>query len=122
LSALKDPLRDRDNKMSDSFQTFVIDQLRELGRIECRAMFGGHGLYHERVFFGILHKGRLYFKTDSAARADYIEWRMRPFRPNRKMTLKSYYEVPPEIAEDSDQLVAWASRAIRVQSPARRKH
>jgi DNA transformation protein len=107
--------------MSNSFHTFVVDQLRELGRIESRAMFGGHGLYHERVFFGILYKGRLYFKTDSTGRSDYIEREMKAFCPNRKMTLKNYYEVPPEIVEDPDQLVAWAVRAIRAQSPARRK-
>ena len=50
---------------TDSFPAFVQDQLHALGDVECRAMFGGRGLYHRGVFFGILFKGRLYFKTDA---------------------------------------------------------
>jgi DNA transformation protein len=37
---------------------------------------------------------------------------MKPFRPNRKQTLKTYYEVPVEIVEDAEQLIEWAQRAI----------
>jgi len=48
----------------DSFKDYVVDQLRELGNVDCRAMFGGYGLYRSDNFFGILHKGRLYFKTN----------------------------------------------------------
>ncbi len=29
----------------DSFITFVLDQLGDLDEVDCRAMFGGHGLY-----------------------------------------------------------------------------
>ena len=31
---------------------------------------------------------------------------MKPFRPNAKQTLKSYYQVPVEIIEDADELAA----------------
>ena len=47
----------------DWFRDFVLDQLNELPGLTHRAMFGGYGLYCGRVFFGIVHKGRLYFKT-----------------------------------------------------------
>lgn len=95
----------------DSFKDFVLDQLAGLPGVTCRAMFGGFGLYKGPVFFGIIHKGRLYFKTDEASRADYRERGMQPFRPNRKQTLKSYYEVPVDVTEDAEQLAAWATRA-----------
>lgn len=75
-------------------------------------MFGGHGLYQGEVFFGIIHKGRLYFKTDQASRAAYVQRGMKPFRPNAKQTLKTYYEVPVEIIEDDEQLTTWAGRAV----------
>ncbi|MEC4670992.1 MAG: TfoX/Sxy family protein [Nitrospirota bacterium] len=48
----------------DSFKEFVLDQLAAMESVTCRAMFGGFGLYRQGVFFGILHKGRLYFKTN----------------------------------------------------------
>jgi DNA transformation protein len=102
------------NRGRDSFKDFVLDQLSGLGGVACRSMFGGYGLYRSEVFFGIIHKGRLYFKTDETNRAAYRERGMKPFRPNRKQTLTSYYEVPVEIVEDQDQLVAWAERSVRV--------
>jgi DNA transformation protein and related proteins len=96
----------------DFFKDFVLDQLSELRGVSCRAMFGGYGLYRGEVFFAIVHKGRLYFKTTEASRAPYIKKGMKPFRPNAKQMLKTYYEVPVDIIEDTDQLTAWAGTAV----------
>lgn len=99
----------------DSFKDFVLDQLVPLDDIEARRMFGGYGLYQDETFFGILHKGRLYFKVDESTVAAYRKHRMKPFRPNANQTLKSYYEVPVEILEDADELREWANTAIGCQ-------
>lgn len=98
---------------NDSFKDFVLDQLDGLRGVTCRSMFGGYGLYRGEVFFGIIHKGRLYFKTDDAGREAYRQRGMKPFRPNAKQTLKTYYEVPVEIVEDQEQLTEWAMQASR---------
>lgn len=79
-------------------------------------MFGGYGLYQGKIFFGILYKGRLYFKTDASTRHSYLEMGMKPFRPNAKMTLKTYYEVPADIIEDPDQLMEWATKGIQCRA------
>jgi len=97
----------------DAYKTFVLDQLGQLGGVTCRAMFGGYGLYQRTVFFGIIYKGRLYFKTTSTSRAAYLKKGMKPFRPSAKQTLKTYYEVPLDIIEDQDELSAWAKKAVR---------
>jgi len=97
----------------DGFKDFVLDQLSGLRSVTCRAMFGGYGLYRGDVFFGIIHKSRLYFKTDETSRAAYRAQGMQPFRPNAKQTLTTYYEVPVDIVEDQEQLIAWAERAAR---------
>jgi DNA transformation protein and related proteins len=103
-------------KMKDeSFKEFVLDQLRELDDIEAQRMFGGYGLYRDETFFGIIHKGRLYFKIDDSTVGEYRKRKMKPFRPNAKQTLKSYYQVPVEILEDAGQLARWAKQAIRCQ-------
>ena len=97
---------------SDSFQDFVLDQLANVSGVESRAMFGGRGFYCGRTLFGIVFKGRLYFRTTAATRPDYTSRGMKPFRPSTKQTLKSYHEVPAEILEDRAALAAWAGRAI----------
>ena len=106
---------------NDSFKDFVMDQLSDLRAVACRAMFGGYGLYRGEVFFGIIHKGRVYFKTDEAARQNYRDRGMKPFRPNAKQTLTSYYEVPVDIIEDQEQLTAWAEQATRSKGSGRRR-
>lgn len=100
----------------ESFKDFVLDQLRRLDGLDCRAMFGGFGLYWGDEFFGIIHKSRLYFKTDSKTLHSYLEAGMKPFRPNTKQTLKSYYEVPVDVIEDADQLVTWAKKALQCKA------
>ena len=103
----------------DSFKEFVLDQLCGLGAVSCRAMFGGYGLYQGATFFGIIFKGRLYFKTDSTTQPRYREMGMAPFRPSAKQTLKTYYEIPADILEDPDQLIMWARQAIHTAAGSR---
>ncbi|MGH9429807.1 MAG: TfoX/Sxy family protein, partial [Terriglobia bacterium] len=76
--------------------------------VTCRAMFGGYGLSYNKKFFGIIHKGRLYFKVTPATLPAYRAHGMKPFRPNAKQTLKSFYEVPVDVIEDTDTFVVWA--------------
>ncbi len=98
----------------DSFKEFILDHLSGFEGINCRAMFGGHGIYCNGIFFGIIHKGRLYFKTNDKTRPEYIDEGMKPFRPNVKQTLKNYYEVPVDVMEDPDRLVDWAVKVISI--------
>ena len=103
----------------DSFRDFVLDQLSGLDDVEARRMFGGCGLYQDEIFFGIIHKGRLYFKIDESTVGEYRKRKMKPFRPNPKQTLKSYYQVPVDVIEDADQLCRWAKTAIGCQMKKR---
>lgn len=95
----------------DGFKDFVLDQLADLRGLTCRAMFGGYGLSRRGKFFGIIHKGRLYFKITPETVGLYKEQGMQPFRPNAKQTLKSFYEVPADIVEDAEGLATWANEA-----------
>ena len=97
----------------DGFKDYVLDQLANLHGVTCRAMFGGYGLYQQGTFFGIIHKGRLYFKTDRITAARYCDRGMKPFKPSTAQTLKNYYEVPVEVLEVADDLTAWASQATQ---------
>ena len=99
-------------KQNDSFREFVLDQLKDAGGVVARAMFGGHGLYHGDAFFGIIFNGRLYFKTNASTLASYRERGMKPFRPNARQMLKSYYEVPVDVIEEPDLLAEWAQAAV----------
>ena len=96
---------------NDGLKNFVLDQLTDLRSLTARAMFGGYGLYHRSTFFGIIHNGRLYFKVTTSTLSRYTDHGMKPFRPNAKQTLKSFYEVPIDILEDAEALTQWATDA-----------
>ncbi len=99
-------------KKEPRFPKFVLDQIRGMPVVTCRAMFGGYGLYQNGRFFGIIHKSRLYFKTHDWTKEHYVQQGMKPFRPNRSQTLKNYYEVPADVIEDPDCLITWAQDAV----------
>jgi DNA transformation protein len=107
--------------VSDGFKSFVLDQLEELGDVTPRSMFGGVGLYHGDVFFGILARDTLYLKVDDRNRRDYEEAGMSPLQPyaGRASRPRSepggtmrYYAVPLEVLESPIELAAWARKAI----------
>ena len=100
-----------------------LDQLRGVPEVRARAMFGAHGLYSGKHFFGILDGGRLYFRTDARTQVGYEVRGMKQFTYElRGRVLKmSYYEVPPEVLEDAAELAVWASQAIKAKTDTPRR-
>lgn len=98
-----------------SFLDFVLEQLAEARQLKVRAMFGGHGLYLGSSFFGIVHKGTLYLRTDEASRPAYLKKGSRPFNPKKVKQLHRYYEVPSEVLEEAEILLEWAKAAAKTQ-------
>jgi DNA transformation protein len=99
---------------SNEYLEYVLEQLSGLPDVRSRRMFSGAGLYQDEVFFGLLFRETLYFKVDDSNRPDYESRGMAQFRPyeDRPLLSFSYYEVPAEVLEDRDQLLAWARRSV----------
>jgi DNA transformation protein and related proteins len=91
----------------------ILDRLASLGEVTSRPMFGGHGFYWRGVIFAISYRERLYLKVNDQSRPAFEALGMGPFRPNDRQTLKSYYEVPQIVLDDTEELLAWAGEAIR---------
>ena len=76
-------------------------------------MFGGGGLFLDGTMFCLIADDVLYMKADGINRGDFESAGMPPFEYDRGggTIAMSYFEVPPDVMEDSDQLVAWARLA-----------
>jgi DNA transformation protein and related proteins len=97
-----------------------VDRILELvDGSSARKMFGGVGIYAEGAMFGIALAERLYLKVDDESRAEFEELGSGPFKPNERQTLKSFYEVPDQVAADDAELAAWAHRAVEAARSAR---
>jgi DNA transformation protein and related proteins len=106
--------RFRSLKVSDGFKSFVLSQLEELGEVGARSMFGGVGLYHRDVFFGIMASDTLYLKVGDSNRADYDRAGMKAFTPypGRGAGVMTYGSVPLAVLESARELAEWARKAI----------
>ncbi|MFT5286639.1 MAG: DNA transformation protein [Planctomycetota bacterium] len=108
--------------MSQEDLDYVLGQLSQFPGVVSRPMFGGQGLYQEGVFFGLLDRsGQLFFHTDKASRAQYIEAGSEGFRPGgESKTMPRYWEVPQEVLDAPTQLADWAEVA-RVSAAERKR-
>lgn len=111
-------------KINDSYIAYIVDQLEHLGMVTVKKMFGGAGLYHDGIIFGVMADDILYFKVDNSNRADYEKVGMNPFKPfEDKPMIMPYYEVPPEVIENKENLASWALKALAVSrcSPSKKR-
>jgi DNA transformation protein len=106
--------------VSDNFLAYILEQLADLGRVHSRRMFGGVGIYSGEFFIGLLVDNTLYLRADDSNRDDYLRRAMLPFRPfrDRPEYSMSYYQVPADVIEDAEALVAWATKSVRAAAAA----
>jgi DNA transformation protein len=113
---------------SESFQEFLKDQLAGFGPVTIRRMFGGAGVYADSVMFALIADDTLYLKADDKTAPSFEAEGMEPFTyetKGRKPIAMSYWEIPPRLLEEPDELAEWARAAHRIacatKKPARKK-
>ncbi len=107
--------------VSRDFLDFVLEQLRNSGRVVSRRMFGGAGLYLDGLFFALVSDDQLYFKVGDANRPRYEEAGSRPFVPfpDKPERVMGYWQVPADVLEDPEVLRNWVREACAVALAAR---
>ncbi len=109
---------------SDSaYVAHVLDLLSRLGGVSARKMFGGYGLYRQGVMFALVYEDVLYLKTDQTTRDDYAAAGAEPFtyeHASGKTVEMPYWEAPPHLFDDPEEMVRWAQRAVAVATRTRR--
>ena len=97
-----------------------LDYLRELMRgggyaVVSRAMFGGHGLYVDGLFFGIVDDDVLYLRVDAGNRAAFEAHDSAPFEfmtKEGKRQAMRYLRAPDEALERPDAMGQWVRLAV----------
>ena len=100
--------------VSQSYRTYVLEQLGRVNPVTSKSMFGGVGIYSGGFFFGLISQDRLYFEVDDDTRPEFE----RPFRPFAEDHAMGYYKVPADVI-DPTQLVSWMHKAILVAKKAK---
>lgn len=101
-------------KKDDGFIEFLRELLEPLGVASARRMFGGHGIYCDGLFIGIVVDGRLYLKVDGGTEQAFTRAGSAPFVYESKgePVRMSYWSVPEEALDSPEQMRPWAKLAI----------
>ena len=103
------------------------DLFAPFGEVQIRRMFGGHGVFHEGIMFGLIVDDVLYLKADPVNLPDFEALGLGQFtfvRQGRVVGLP-YYLAPEEALDDPWEAARWARRSfdaalrIRVEREAR---
>jgi DNA transformation protein len=102
------------------------DLFASFGRIVVRRMFGGEGLFHDGVMFGLVFDDRIFLKTSEESRKAFIAEGLKPFTYQMKKgegILTSYYALPDRLYDDPEELAEWVRTAFTValKSPTAQK-
>jgi DNA transformation protein len=102
---------------------FLHEVFEEFGHIHARRMFGGYGIYHNDIMFGLVADDSLYLKVNESTRTSFISRGLGPFEYNKNgKTIKmSYYLAPEEVFEDKQEAARWAFLAYGVALELRQK-
>ncbi|OGA42268.1 MAG: hypothetical protein A3G24_17585 [Betaproteobacteria bacterium RIFCSPLOWO2_12_FULL_62_13] len=106
---------------SPEFVEHVLELLAPLGRVAARRMFGGHGLYCDGVFFGIIADDMLYLKADGENRAEFERAGCEIFSYARqgKIARLNFYRAPEEAMDAPHLMLPWARSALAAALRAR---
>jgi len=115
-----------DVEVSGEFMSQFVEFLHEVfeafGSISTRKMFGGYGVYHQDLMFGLVADDQLYLKVDQHTRAKFEARGLTAFQYQRgeKQINMSYFLAPEEIYDDKQQAAEWARLAFSVAQKRKR--
>ena len=109
--------------VTEGFKDFVTELLGGVGPVTIRNMFGGAGVYADGVIFAILVDDVLYLKADEVSQAAFENEGMGPFtyRSGKGHVAMRYWEVPPRLLEEPEELASWAREAHRIAHAGKAK-
>ena len=97
-----------------TFGEFLQDELRPLGQVTVRRMFGGAGVYCDGLMFGLVADDTLYFRVDDGNRGAFEAEGLAPFTYDGKgrTVVLPYWRVPERLFDEPEEMVAWARAAL----------
>lgn len=110
-------------KAESQFVALVLEQMRGVGPVRAKSMFGGHGIFLEDMMFGLVAHDTLFFKTDDTSRPEFEDANCGPFTYSSRGSthVMPYYQAPDEVFDDEAAMRRWAELGIEAAQRARAK-
>ena len=120
-------LADNPGPSVSEYVEYLKEVFSEFGSVQPRRMFGGYGIFHKGLMFGLVADDVLYLKADEAISLHFTERELEQFSYEKQgKTFKmSYYMAPEDIFDDPEEAKIWADRsyaaAVRSNKPKKKK-
>jgi DNA transformation protein len=94
---------------------FLTDLFADFGPVTIRPMFSGHGISVDGVNFALSLRTGLYLRADEETIPQFEAEGSEPFRystRSRTVVVKSYWQLPARLFDDTEELGQWARAAL----------
>ena len=105
---------------SQEYLDYILNQLSQFGDVQTKKMFGGVGLFHDNLMFGMIGEDVFRLKVDENNIADYETRGMQQFSSGSKKKGMPYWEVPADVIEDPQLLKQWADKSYQAALKAKK--
>jgi DNA transformation protein and related proteins len=108
------PIRADVGRGTDDLEYFG-ELFAAFGPVTIRRMFGGLGVYAEDVMFALSYDGAIYLKADDHTVSSFQQSGSTPFTyatKDGKRAVMSYWRMPDQLYDDTDELARWAREAV----------
>ena len=108
---------------TNEFVQHVIEMMEDFGAVSARAMFGGYGIYHVGLMFGLVADDELYLKVDATNEPRFVAEDLGPFMyvKNGKSMPMSYFRAPEASLDSRDVMTEWATLGYEAALRAKKK-
>jgi DNA transformation protein len=109
-------------KAQSEFVAFVIEKMSFVHELRVRGMFGGYGIFQDDCMFALIIEDQLYFKADAITRSEFEAKGLNPFTyaARGKLVEVQYFEAPPEVFDEIDEMQSWTHKALTVALKAKK--
>jgi DNA transformation protein len=97
--------------MSDEELLKKLELKLDILEINSRKMFGGIGIFSEKIMFSLIYNGVLYFRSTQELASKYSRDSCQFEHPSRDSKMP-YWSVPEQILNDKAKLSDWAYNAF----------
>jgi TfoX/Sxy family transcriptional regulator of competence genes len=103
----------------DEIVSLLKSALRHL-EIQSRNMFGGIGIFSEKIMFALIYNDILYFRSTREIAPSYSFDSIQFQHPSRSSKMP-YWSVPDQVINDKPRFSDWADNAFQLAKSLKRK-
>jgi DNA transformation protein len=104
----------------------IRELFAEFGPVSVRRMFGGAGVFVERLMIALISREVIYLKADGETIPGFEREGSSPFTyatSKGEQKLTSYWRMPDRLYDDPEELAQWArgAHAVAIRAAARKR-